>query len=622
MLSSIREAFSKGILRYILIALMGLLVCSFAIWGIGDVVRSGGSRDVAKVGGIKIGLQDYQTTYQRETRLLSNRLQRPLTPADLTQMGFDKIVLNKLITDALLDNKVADMKLSLSDETLSERIRNAPNYKNAAGVFDRLKFQEAIREYGYGEADYLESERKLALRQQLASSMTGLKSPPQVMLSAVNAYRNEKRVVDFVVITAKEVGAPSLPTQADLAKYFEERKLTFRAPEYRKITVVSATKATLTSQVEVNDDEVKAAYEKLKPTLTMPEKRELQRVNVAAGETKTFDDLVKEKNLTEAQLVYGNFTQEEIIDEAIAKAAFALKIGETTPALQGTFGAMIVRLKAITPATVTPYEDKKDQLKAQIYTERFSNKSEDIHDAIDKERASGLPLADIATKLKFSMQTFELDSAGRDVNGAAPKLEEAELVVKEAFDSNLNAERDPIKLKDKGGYIWVEVSGITPARERKIEEVTNDLTARYVENELRTKITAYANDVVKQVQAGATLAAASKLKPETTGELTRLTGNDRTFGQAAIDAVFTTPVGQTAAAASRDPVDRIVFKVTDSRTPAMDATAKETVDLGNNLVKTYEEDLLTQYIAALKKQYGVTIDEVNFKRAAGGRGDN
>src|SRR5258705_308750 len=75
-----------------------------------------------------------------------------------------------------------------------------------------------------------------------------------------------------------QAGDVSEPTPEVLAKYFEERKVVFRAPEYRKITVVALTPGDIASRIEVSDADLKKAYTDRRVKYETPERRHLKQI--------------------------------------------------------------------------------------------------------------------------------------------------------------------------------------------------------------------------------------------------------------------------------------------------------------------------------------------------------
>ena len=52
--------------------LLAIMVLSFALWGVGDILTSGNSRLAAKVGDEKISLEDFYINFQQTLRDISN----------------------------------------------------------------------------------------------------------------------------------------------------------------------------------------------------------------------------------------------------------------------------------------------------------------------------------------------------------------------------------------------------------------------------------------------------------------------------------------------------------------------------------------------------------------------
>ena len=78
--------------------LMGLLVLSFAAWGVNDVFNGFRSNDIAMVGSTPITLSDYQRTYELAMTDLAQRLGQQLTPDQARQFGVPNQVLRQLVS--------------------------------------------------------------------------------------------------------------------------------------------------------------------------------------------------------------------------------------------------------------------------------------------------------------------------------------------------------------------------------------------------------------------------------------------------------------------------------------------------------------------------------------------
>ena len=98
------------------------------------------------------------------------------------------------------------------------------------------------------------------------------------MMDALSRFQNEQRSAEYVRLTAAQAGTIDPPSPETLASYFDEHKIQFRAPEYRKIAFVAITPEDIAKWSDVSDDDAKKLYELRKDTLGKPEKREVSQI--------------------------------------------------------------------------------------------------------------------------------------------------------------------------------------------------------------------------------------------------------------------------------------------------------------------------------------------------------
>ncbi|MFA6266150.1 MAG: peptidylprolyl isomerase, partial [Pseudolabrys sp.] len=333
MLRGIHKATSTWLGKAIMGTVMGFLILSFAVWGIGDIFRGFGANSVAKVGGTEITIEQFRQYYTDKLQQLSQQLRRPITPDQARGLGLDQRFLGQMIAETSLDEEARTMRLGLSDKSIAERVMADPNFKGLNGQFDRGRFEQIIRNAGYSEQRYVAEQRNVLLRRQIAQTVSGELTVPQTMLDAVNRYQNERRAVEYVLLSAAQAGNIPPPSDDELAKYFEARKVTFRAPEFRKVTLLSLTPAALAKADAVPDADAKAFYDQRKDSFGTPEKRDVRQIvfpnaeDAAAAHDKiakgaSFDDIVKDRGLKATDTDLGVVTKRDIIDPAVGDAAF------------------------------------------------------------------------------------------------------------------------------------------------------------------------------------------------------------------------------------------------------------------------------------------------------------
>ena len=139
MLQGLRTASQSWFGRAILAIVLGFIVVSFAIWGIGDIFRGFGTGKLAQVGSIDISSQEYRAAYQNELQRLQRQARRAITNDEARAIGLDREVLSRLVTQAALDQKARELGLAMAEEDLAKAILNDPSFKGPSGQFDRAR---------------------------------------------------------------------------------------------------------------------------------------------------------------------------------------------------------------------------------------------------------------------------------------------------------------------------------------------------------------------------------------------------------------------------------------------------------------------------------------------------
>src|SRR6202012_4225913 len=241
MLRGMRKASSNWIGKTIMAVVMGVLIISFGFWGIADIFRGFGQSTVAKIGHTEISINEFRQLYNGRLQQLSRQFGRPLTQDQARAFGVDRQVLQQTIAEAALDEETRRLGLGQSDEEIRRTILNDPNFKNAEGKFDPDHFQAALRQFGYTEQRYVADQRKVSLRRQLAGSISAGIEVPKTMIEALSRFQNEQRSIEYIRLGAAQAGTIDPPSPEVLAAYFNDHKIQFRAPEYRKIAFTVIT---------------------------------------------------------------------------------------------------------------------------------------------------------------------------------------------------------------------------------------------------------------------------------------------------------------------------------------------------------------------------------------------
>ena len=631
MLDGMRRASQNWIGRTIMALVMGFIILSFAIWGIGDIFRGFGSSTVASVGGQEITSESLRFSYQTALQRLQQQYRQAITNEQARAFGLDKQVLGRLIAEAALDQRAKTLGLAISDEEIAKAIQNDKTFAGPTGKFDITRFNDALRDAGLSEQGFLREQRKVYLRQEIADALVAGIPAPRVALEAINRYRNETRAIEYVVLPEAMAGEIPAASPDDLQKFYDARKTSFRSDEYRKVVTLVVTPSSVADASKVTDADARTRYERVKgERFGTSETRHIQQI-VFPNEQEAKDASQKIKGgetfeqVAGSRLVdLGTVAKKDMIDSVVADAAFALPAGGVSDPVKGQFGEVLLRVEAVNPESVRPYDEVAGELKQEIALERARKSAQDVRDKVEDERTSGKTLAEAAATLGLQVRTIDsITASGIDANGQpVADLPERDAFLKAVFQSDVGVDNDTLNTRD-GGFIWFEIANVEQARERSLEEVKADVEKAWREDETLKRLTAKADELVEKIKGGAPIEDVAKgesgLEVKSANDVKRV--GTTSVPPGVVARVFAMPVGGVGSAAGEG-LSRVVFKINDSATPTLDMDAPATKGIVDQLTAGSSEEILTQYITKLQTDLGVRINDAAVNTAIGGGDPN
>jgi peptidyl-prolyl cis-trans isomerase D len=630
MLRGMRKASSNWLGKAVMAVVMGVLIVSFGIWGIADIFRGFGQSTLAKVGHSEISLNEFRQLYTDRLQQIGRQFGRPLTMEQARAFGLDRQVLQQTIAEAALDEDARHLGLGQSDDETMRLVFSDPNFQGVNGKFDPQRFQAMIRQFGFSEQRYIADQRRVSLRRQIAGSIAAGLDPPKTLIEALSRFQNEQRSIEYVKLDAAQAGPIDPPSPETLAGYFDDHKTQFRAPEYRKLSFVPITPEEIGKWSDVSDEDAKKLFEQRRDRLGTPEQRQVSQIvfpnaeEAQAARTRitgglSFDDLAKERGLAPGDVDLGMVAKSAILDPEIANAAFSLPSGDVSQPVQGKFGVALVKVGTIQPGTEPSYESLATNLKKEIATERARTKVAELRDKMEDERGGGASVIEAAQKLGLTPVTVEaVDRSGRMPNGQlVTGIPNGLDVVSQAFNSDVGVDNDPISFKS--GYVWYDVLGITPSRERNLDEVKDQVEAKWRDDQISARLRTKATEMVQKLEQGGKLAdeaAAAGLKVETAATFKR-DASPTGVPSATVAAAFRTAkdgVGQTPGSGGSE---WIVFRVTDITVPPVDLSADDIKRLKETLERAMTDEQVAQYVTRLEKDIGTSINEAAFAQVTG-----
>ncbi len=610
---------------------MGLLIVAFGIWGIADIFHGFGQSVLATVGGTEISTEQFRQIYNDRLQQIGRQFGRPLPPDQVRALGLDRQILQQVIAEAALDEDAQRKGLKVSDEEIGRQIKSDPTFKGANNAFDAARFAGLIRQLGYTEQRYVAEQRNMALRRQIVGTMTAGVEPSKTLLEALNRFQNEQRTIDYVKLGAAQAGTIDPPTADQLSGYFDAHKVQFRAPEYRKMAFVVLTPEEVAKWTAVSDDDARKIYEERKDKLSTPERRQLRQImfpsvtDAQAAREKivggaSFDDIARERGLAASDIDLGTISKSEIIDPAIANAAFSIKSDEVSQPTQGRFGVALIKVGRIEPGNQPTYESVAEKLKRDAALDRARAEINNLHNKMEDERGGGASVVEAAKKVGLSAVTIEAtDRSGRAPDGKPVSgIPQGVDLIAQAFASDVGVDNETLQLGNNG-FIWFDVLGVTPSRDRTLDEVKDKVEARWREDQISSRLMTRATDTIRKLEQGGKLAdeaASLGLKVESASAIKR-DDTTATLPAAVVASVFRAAKDAAGQAPGTGNDEWFIFRVSDVKVPTLDVASDETKKLREGIQRGLSDEYVGQYIVKLEAEIGTKINQAAVAQITG-----
>ncbi|MEM7748654.1 MAG: SurA N-terminal domain-containing protein [Pseudomonadota bacterium] len=618
MLETIRKNVA-GIFAKILIA---LLVLSFAVWGVADVITGVGRNVVASVGGNDIGAEEFRLEYQQQLSAMSRQFRRHLTPTQARAFGIENRVLETMIGARAVDNHAKELDLSITPKALEETVRKDPLFQGNDGQFDPQRLQTILYRIGSTEEHFLNSRRQDTIREQLTSSMLENVAVPKVLSDLIRTYRGEERVIQYFSIDPAKSVKIGEPAETDLRKTYDDNKARFMTPETREIEALMITAKEATKNLKFTDDVLKEEYEKRKDTHSVPERRKVLQLafkNKAAAEKalaeikggKSFEDVAKANDASETDIDLGLVTKAQLIDPKIRDAAFALEKDKISDVVEGRFSPVLLKVTTVEEGKVPTFDEIKDKLRERLAELQAAGEIRKLQDKVDDNRLAGKSLKEISDLLGITYKKVDnVERSGNGVDGKpAYTVGGGANIVSTAFGSSVGVENEVVELAD-GGYAWVRVLKVNKSTQKPYDSVQDGVKKLWSENQTAAEVSKLAKSLSEKVKAGTSIEDVAKTAGAELKTSPAFKRNDSLpdLPAAGVQRAFALKSGETASTASPDGKTRVVFSVKEIKA-AQKGKKEDEERLDQEILGQLRTDTIAQYVGALRKRMGVDLNQ-------------
>ena len=561
MLQSMRQSTQSTAAKVII----GLIVMSFAAFGLETLLPGGSGTSVAEVNGEEITPFALQEAITQQKRQLANVLGDDIDLALLDDDRLQPRALQSLIQRALLLQKSAALNLVASEAQVGKSITAIESFQ-LNGQFSPDAYKSVLANAGYTPERFRRAQAEDIVLTQLQTAISETEFATQTELAATANLIAEERDVRYLVIPEEELVTDEDLSDPALRDYYQLNKAAFFNPEQVTVDyilldpadfVVSVDELVVVEQYEAVKDEYEVAEQARVSHILLiqgddePDATYGQRIAETAeriGRGEDFADLAAELSDDLGSASLGGelgFTDGSAFPDEMETAIAALaELGDISGAVETDAGTHFIRLEERIAGDSVDYASVREELRASIEAAEAERNLliavEELRDlAFNAPDLSG-PAAAIGAEVQVS-EPFSLGEA--DGLFADTRLREI------AFSDDVKVSGNNSEVLELSGqrFIAVRVRDVRAPQIAPFEEVKGEVR-RGLSAKLQTAaLTNMTERAETLLASGESMEAAAKmLGVEWRVELaaTRLTSQ---LPQPVLETAFAMPQGQTDA---------------------------------------------------------------------------
>ncbi|WP_153111441.1 SurA N-terminal domain-containing protein [Propionivibrio limicola] len=468
---------------------LGLITLPFAFWGVDSYVRNAGvGDDIAKVGGTKISVQQFEQALRERQDQMRQTYGASFKPEMMNVPEVRLGILNSMIDQRLFMLEAEKKKLYVQDGALRDVISKIPALQED-GKFSMERYESALRSQGMSQPQFEAKLRQDLMLQQLIGAVADSAFVSTSQSEAMLRLQAEERQFGEFRVSAAQFADKVSIEQAAVQKFYDDNKSKFEVPEQVKAEFAVLSLDALLKQATVSEAELKSWYESHKDKFAQPEERRASHILILAnGESDKAKAKEKAESLLKqvqaAPAKFAELARQSSQDPGSAQkggdlgffgrgmmvkpfedTVFAQKEGDISGVVESEFGYHIIKLTGIKAAKVRPMEDVRSEieaeLKRQTATRKFAEAAEAFSNMVYEQSESLQPAAD---QFKLTLQKsgwIQKDSAPQAMAALGPLANEKVLSALFSQDA----------LKDKRNTEAVEIAPNTLLAARVVEHV-------------------------------------------------------------------------------------------------------------------------------------------------------
>lgn len=502
--------------------IVGVIVLIFALTGWESISRFGSNdQNAAEVNGTTITKFELEQAVALQRRQLVQQLQQMndnFDPGMIDDALLRQSVLDGLIERAVLVEGARDFDLRVSEAMIDRLILSTPDFQ-VDGEFDANRFDIVIRNMGLGSRmAFRDLVRQELLLAQLRNAFEATAFATQA--ERLQLARLEEQTRDFAAIELPIQREEVTVTEEEIETYYTANAEQFMTEEQVVLEAVTLSRDDFFEQVEVDEQALRALYEREVGNLTeqrrashilvevtddVSEEQALETITAAKQrleEGEDFAKLVEEVSDdigTAANAGDLGYTVQGSFDPAFDEALFALEQGEVSEPVRTSFGYHLIKLTDVAAPELPSLDSMRAGLEEELKAEQVERRYVEASRELANLAYESPDLVEPARALDLQVETIgPVGREGGEGIAANPRLMAAafdEEVLQDGLNSQL------LEL-DADTSVVIRVKEHMRAKQRPLDEVSADIADTLEFQKAVDQTREQAAELVKALETG------------------------------------------------------------------------------------------------------------------------
>ena len=600
-----------------------VLVGSFGMWGVTDMLNLTEQPRVAEVGGEDITPERFQRDFSRFIGQMSRSTGSEMSTQQAKTEGLDRVALDRLVNKLAILQKSRAMGLSVSSGQIVEALRPIQGMVDSKGKLNPDALIQLARTNDMSQGEFIDLITADLIRNQVLRSVAAGAALPSGLENALNRFRLERRIVQYVQIDQARAGEIKDPSEAELRKYYNGlADARYSTPELRSVVFVSARLEDVASSVKVTEQEIVKAYEANLRIYETPEKRVLEQIKFktekGARDAKakldagaSFEAIAKAEGFGPADIKLGEVSK---TDTAIPAIAFELPLATISDPVKGAFGWVIIRAISATPGTSKSLDEVRDEIHKRIYDSRAKDALSDLTNKLEDTLGTGATLEEAAVTHKLPIRSVAVTSEGTDLSGTLIEGLPGGDFLQQIFAADAGTDPE-LYQTEEGTYYEFRIDKISPRAKKPFDSIRTQALSDWRDEHVSMRLKAFAAALVKRGEKGERMSsiAASLGVPLVTSDPMPRYGKSPTFSEKTVTTASNTKKGDFFSGTVALGQGLIVGQVTAILFQNEAADAPMRAAYTQQLLQSFVGDVVEQFENGVRQEIGASIDEKRFQ---------